>query len=85
MTFHTDKALKSKIVRKQKVYIAAKDVNSRRKILKIKDEKFSSCKRPNFLGHLNSGSCVQNTKTLLQNIFCLQNITTLKTSASRNY
>ena len=58
-TLRTDKDLKSKNVRGKKVYILAKDIDSKRKF-EIKAKKNSAWKRPIFLGHPNSGSCVQN-------------------------
>ena len=44
---------------KKNVYILAKDIDSKRKF-EIKAKKNSAWKRPIFLGHPNSGSCVQN-------------------------
>ena len=43
----------------KKVYILAKDIDSKRK-LEIKAKKSSARKRPIFLGHPNSGSYVHN-------------------------
>jgi len=40
----------------------------------IKATKISAWKKAFFLGHPNSGSCVQNAETLLQNNFLLQNM-----------
>ena len=71
MTLSTDKDLKSNKFKGEKVYILAKDIDSRRK-LEIKAKNISAWKRPIFLGHPNSGSFLQNA------IFCLQNINTLK-------
>ena len=58
MTLRTDKDLKSKNVREKKVYILPKDMDSKRKF-EIKAQKNLAWKRPIFLGHPNSGSCVQ--------------------------
>ena len=57
-TLRTDKDLKSKNVRGKKVYILAKDIDSKK--FEIKAKKKSAWKRPIFLGHPNSGSYVQN-------------------------
>ena len=54
----TDKDLKSKNFRKKKVTILAKDVDSKRKILNQNQKNFY-LKKAYFLGHHNSGSCVQ--------------------------
>ena len=57
-TLRSNKDLKSKNVMRKKVYVLAKDIDSKRKFEKAK--KKSARKRPIFLGHPNSGSCVQN-------------------------
>ena len=54
----TDTDLKSKNVRVKKVYVLSKYIDSKRKF-EIKAKKKSAWKRL-FLGHPNSGSCVQN-------------------------
>ena len=43
----------------KKVYILAKDIDSKRKF-EIKAKKISAWKKPIFLGHSTSGSFVQN-------------------------
>ena len=58
MTLSTDKDLKSKNFRGKKVYILAKDIDSKRKF-EIKAKKIR-LEKGLFLGHPNSGSCVQN-------------------------
>ena len=71
MTLRTDKDLKSKKFIWKKVYILAKHIDSKsqKRQFEIKAKKNWAWKRPIFLGHPYSGSCVQNAKTLLQNIF----------------
>ena len=67
-TLRTDKDLKSKNVRGKKVYILAKDIDTKRKFeIKAKTNRLENGLF--FLDHPNSGSCVQNAYTLLQNIF----------------
>ena len=89
MTFLTEKALKSKKFQgATRIYILAKDVDLRRNF-KSKPKNFG-LKRPNFLGNLNSGSCVQSAQTLLQNIFLFkkyqdpEKISLLDITRSRN-
>ena len=54
MTLRTDKDLKSKNFRGKKVYILAKEIDSKRKF-EIKAKKFRIIKIPFFEGHPNSG------------------------------
>ena len=44
---------------KKFIYVLAKDIDAKRKF-EIKAKQISAWKRPIFLGHPNSGSCVQN-------------------------
>ena len=68
MTLHTDKELKSKNFRGKIVHILAKDIDSKIEI-EYQSQKNFGLKKAYFFGHPNSDSCVQNAKTLLQNIF----------------
>ena len=63
-TLRTDKDLKSKNVRGKKVYILAKDIDSKRKF-EIKAKKMLAWKRPIFWSHPNSSRCVQNAEDFL--------------------
>ena len=58
-TLYTDKDLKSKNVCAKFFYMFAKDIDTKRKF-EIKAKKNRLKKRPIFLGHPNSGSCVKN-------------------------
>ena len=55
MAFDTEKDLKSKYVRWKKVYILAKDVNTKR-IFEIRAKNKFDLKKPYALVHPNSGS-----------------------------
>ena len=81
MTFHADKDLKSKNFAGKKVYKLAMDVNSNINFLIIALKNLG-LKRPIFLGHPNSGSCVQNAWTFLQHIHLFTNYHDPEKSAS---
>ena len=51
MTLHSDKVLKSKNFRGEIFYLLAEDIDSKRKF---------DFKAKNFVGHPNSGTCVQS-------------------------
>ena len=57
MTLRTDKDLKSKNLRRKKVYILVKDIDAKRKFV-IKARKKFGLKKAYFFGHPNSGSCI---------------------------
>ena len=84
MTLRTDKDLKSKNVSGKKIYILAKDIDSKRKF-EIKAKKKSAWKRPIFWVTLIQAVVSKTLRLFYKIFFCLQNISTLKKSASSHY
>ena len=86
MTLRTDKDLKSKNFREKKVYILAKDIDSKQKF-EIQAKKSSAWwKRPIFWVTLIQAVVSKTLRLFYKIFFCLQNISTLKKSASsHNY
>ena len=80
MTLSTDNDLKSKNFRGKKVYILARNINSKRKF-EMKAKQILAWKRPIFWVTIIQAIVSKTLRIFYRIFFCLQNISTVKKSA----